>query len=47
MNGLGLSGPPTLYSLAYLKGNIEGGEKFNWWYADGDQRRPRPRSERL
>jgi hypothetical protein len=35
MNGLGLSGPPTPYSLAYLKGNIEGGEKFNWWYANG------------
>jgi len=35
MNGLGLSGPPTPYSLAYLKGNIEGGEKFDWWYGDG------------
>ena len=35
MSGLGLSGPPTPYSLAYLKGNIEGGEKFDWWYADG------------
>jgi hypothetical protein len=35
MNGLGLSGPPTPYSLAYLKGNIEGGEKFSWWYGDG------------
>jgi hypothetical protein len=34
MNGLGLSGSPSLYSLAYLKANIEGGEKFNWWYAD-------------
>jgi hypothetical protein len=35
MNGLGLSGSPTLYSLAYLKANIEGGEKFNWYYNDG------------
>jgi len=34
MSGLGLSGPPTPYSLAYLKGNIEGGEKFDWWYSD-------------
>ena len=34
MNGLGLVGPPTLASLAYLKGNIEGGEKFAWFYAD-------------
>jgi hypothetical protein len=36
MSGLGLSGPPTPYSLAYLKANIEGGEKFNWWYANGE-----------
>ena len=35
MNGLGLTGTPTLYSLAYLKANIEGGEKFNWYYANG------------
>ena len=35
MNGLGLSGPPTPYSLPYLKGNIEGGERFDWWYANG------------
>jgi hypothetical protein len=35
MNGLGLSGQPTIYSLAYLKANIEGGEKFNWFYNDG------------
>lgn len=34
MNGLGLGGPPTLASLAYLKGNIEGGEKYDWFYAD-------------
>ncbi len=34
LDGLGLSGPPTLYSLPYLKGNIEGGEKFAWWYGD-------------
>jgi uncharacterized protein (TIGR02217 family) len=34
MSGLGLSGAPTIYSLAYLKANIEGGEKFNWYYND-------------
>lgn len=35
MNGLGLSGTPSLYSKAYLKANIEGGEKFHWYYSDG------------
>ncbi|MGO8740087.1 baseplate megatron protein TIM-barrel domain-containing protein, partial [Rhodoblastus sp.] len=34
MSGLGLSGSPTLYSEAYLSGNIEGGEQFNWFYND-------------
>ncbi len=34
MNGLGLTGTPTLTSIAYLKANIEGGEKFNWFYND-------------
>ena len=34
MNGLGLSGQPSLYTSAYLKANIEGGEKYNWFYAD-------------
>ncbi len=33
--GLGLASPPTIHSLAYLKANIEAGEKFNWYYADG------------
>jgi uncharacterized protein (TIGR02217 family) len=36
MNGLGLSGAPTIYSEAYLAGNIEGGEQFNWFYGDSD-----------
>ena len=36
MNGLGLAGPPTITSKPYLKANIEGGEKFNWFYSDGD-----------
>jgi hypothetical protein len=36
MSGLGMTGAPTLYSLPYLKANIEGGEKFNWWYGDGN-----------
>ena len=35
MSGLGLSGSPSLLSLAYLKANIEGGEKYNWFYNDG------------
>ena len=35
MSGLGMSGPPTIYSMPYLKGNIEGGEKFDWYYNDG------------
>ncbi len=34
MNGLGLAGAPTLHSKAYLKANIEGGEKYNWFYDD-------------
>ncbi len=35
-SGLGLSGQPTIYSTAYLKTNIEGGQYFNWFYDDGD-----------
>ena len=35
MSGLGLSGMPTIYSLPYLKANIEGGQYFNWFYNDG------------
>ncbi|WOJ88059.1 glycoside hydrolase TIM-barrel-like domain-containing protein [Methylocapsa polymorpha] len=36
MNGLGLTGTPTIYSKDYLKANIEGGEKFNWFYRDSN-----------
>jgi hypothetical protein len=36
MSGLGLTGTPTLQSIAYLKANIEGGEKFNWFYFDSN-----------
>lgn len=36
MNGLGLTGTPTLHSKAYLKANIEGGEKFNWFYTNSE-----------
>ena len=32
-----MSGPPTIYSMPYLKANIEGGQYFNWFYNDGDQ----------
>ena len=35
-NGLGLSGQPSIYSLGYLKANIEGGQYFNWFYNDSD-----------
>jgi hypothetical protein len=35
MSGLGLSGPPSIYSSAYLKANIEGGQYFNWFYNSG------------
>jgi hypothetical protein len=35
-NGLGLSGQPTIYSSAYLKANIEGGQYFNWFYQDSN-----------
>jgi uncharacterized protein (TIGR02217 family) len=34
-NGLGLSGVPSIYSSAYLKANIEGGQYFDWFYNDG------------
>ncbi len=40
MSGLALSGAPTLYSLPYLKANIEGGEKFNWYYSQGSNSGP-------
>ena len=33
--GLGLSGTPILYSKPYLKANIEGGERFHWFYFNG------------
>ncbi|MGH6936681.1 MAG: baseplate megatron protein TIM-barrel domain-containing protein, partial [Methylocella sp.] len=32
MGNLGLSGQATIYSKDYFKANIEGGEKFNWFY---------------
>lgn len=32
MHGLGLSGIPAILRKDYLKANIEGGEKFNWFY---------------
>jgi uncharacterized protein (TIGR02217 family) len=35
-NGLGMSGQPSIHSKAYLKANIEGGEKFNWFYNDSN-----------
>src|ERR1700722_8762972 len=38
LNGLGLSGPPTIYSMPYLKGNIEGGQYFDFFYNDSNNR---------
>jgi uncharacterized protein (TIGR02217 family) len=35
-NGLGLTGQPTIYSIPYLQANIEGGEKFDWFYNDSN-----------
>ncbi|KAF2991161.1 glycoside hydrolase TIM-barrel-like domain-containing protein [Methylocystis sp. MJC1] len=32
--GLGLAGAPDIHSIAYLQSQIEGGEKFNYWYGD-------------
>ena len=36
LNGLGLTEPSTIYSIPYMKGNIEGGQYFDWFYNDGD-----------
>ncbi len=35
-NRLGLRGPPTIYSIPYLKGNIEGGQYFDFFYNDSN-----------
>jgi len=35
-NGLGLAGQATINSKSYFKANIEGGEKFNWFYFDSN-----------
>ncbi|HXZ17051.1 MAG TPA: glycoside hydrolase TIM-barrel-like domain-containing protein [Roseiarcus sp.] len=32
--GFELSGAPDNHNIAYLQANIEGGEKFDWFYAD-------------
>jgi hypothetical protein len=36
INGLGLAGQPNLRDKTYLKANIEGGEKFAWFYVDSN-----------
>jgi uncharacterized protein (TIGR02217 family) len=58
-SGLGLTGQPSIYSIDYLKANVEGGEKFNWFYNDStnlgigldpngtDLRVSRPQGDRL
>ena len=38
--GFALSGAPTIYSTAYLQANVEGGEKFDWFYNDGNNLGP-------
>ena len=32
--GFGLSGAPDIHNIGYLQANIEGGEKFHYWYGD-------------
>ena len=34
--GFGLTGAPTIYATAYLQANIEGGERFDWFYNDSN-----------
>ena len=36
MNGLGLTGPATIYSLPYIKRGIEHGQYFDWFYFSSD-----------
>ena len=36
--GFGLSGPPSVYAVGYLQSNIEGGEKFDWFYSEPSNR---------
>ena len=47
MSGLGLSGPPTIYSMPYLKAQHRGRREFQLVLQRRHQRRPRPRPERL
>jgi uncharacterized protein (TIGR02217 family) len=35
-NGLGMIGQPSIWSVPYLKANIEGGQYFNWSYDDSN-----------
>ena len=35
-NGLGMTGQPSIWSIPYLKANIEGGQYFNWFYNDSN-----------
>ena len=32
------AGPTTIYDLEYLKGNVEGGEHYDWYYASAGDR---------
>jgi hypothetical protein len=32
--GFGLGGAPDIHDVAYLQANLEGGEKFDWFYTD-------------
>lgn len=38
------AGPTTIYDQAYLQGNIEGGEYYDWYYADPAARQAQTRS---
>lgn len=35
---------PSIYSLGYLKGNVEGGENYDWFYASDEDRAAQIRS---
>lgn len=39
-----LAGAPSIYDLDYLRGNIEGGEDYDWFYADANARDVQNRS---
>jgi hypothetical protein len=41
------TGPTTIYDLDYLKGNVEGGEYYDWYYPAAGVTGNEPSPERL